>query len=123
MKMKMKMKKFIFIKPLLIVVLVALLSSNCKQDDTLYTGKLEVTFVNHPYDLRVNILSLDNNNVAIFYDLTPDANGVVTKDLNYGKYIVAPSSLSTYYGNSGFQIQVGKTTKVSYDQYNGSHVH
>lgn len=117
------MKKFIFIKPLLIVVLVALLSSNCKQDDTLYTGKLEVTFVNHPYDLRVNILSMDNNNVAIYTDLTADGNGVITKDLNFGNYIVAPSSLSTYYGTSGFQIQVGKTTKVTYDQGNVAHVH
>ena len=115
------MKKFIFIKPLLIVVLVAFLSSNCKQDDT-FTGKLEVTFVNHPSDLTVNILSLDNNNVAIYYGLTPDGNGVITKELNYGNYIVAPSSLSTYYGKSGFQIQVGKTTKVFYDQGNGSHV-
>jgi len=116
------MKKFIFLKPFLIVVLIALLSSNCKQDDSLYTGKVEVTFVNHPYDLRVNILSMDNNNVAIYTDLTADGNGVVTKDLNFGNYIVAPSSQSTYYGNSGFQIQVGKTTKVSYDQYNSSHV-
>lgn len=116
------MKNLSFLKPLLIVVIVALLVSNCKKDDTPYTGKVQVTFANHPYDLSVNLFPMDNNNFAVFDNLKPNGSGVLTQELNMGNYVIAPHSLTVYYGTSGFQVQAGKTTKITFDRNNIAHI-
>lgn len=116
------MKNLTFLKPLLIVVIVAFLVFNCKKDDTAYTGKVQVTFVNHPNDLSVNIFPVENANIAVFGNLKPNGSGVLTQELNMGDYIIAPFSLTNYYGTSGFQVQAGKTTKITFDQNNMVHI-
>lgn len=116
------MKNLNFLKPFLIVVIVAFLVSNCKKDDTAYTGTVQVTFVNHPNDLSVNIFPVENANIAVFGNLKPNGNGVLTQELNMGDYIIAPYSLTVYYGTSGFQVQAGKTTKITFDHNNMVHI-
>lgn len=116
------MKTFNFLRSVLIVIILITAGFGCEKDDSLYTGKVQITFANHPSDLRVNIFPIENMNKVIFDNLKPDGKGVLTKELNMGNYIIAPISLTVYYGNAGFQVQAGKTTKISFDGNNMVHI-
>lgn len=114
--------KFIkFIKPGLTVLLLLSLLSSCKKDDFLYTGKVKVTYTNHPTDLNVYFSPAENPQLAITNWLNPDKNGTLEYDLNIGNYILTSSS-TTFFGPVGFQIRAGKTTVINFDSSNAGNV-
>jgi hypothetical protein len=110
-----------FIKPGLTVLLLLTLLSSCKKDDFLYTGKVKVTYTNHPTDLNVYFSPAENPQLAITNWLKPDKNGTLEYDLNIGNYILTSSS-TTFFGPVGFQIRAGKTTVINFDSSNAGNV-
>ena len=88
-------------------------------------GKVEISFVNHPGDLLVDIYPAENTNVAVFFNLTTDSKGILLKNLNAGNYTIRAFSDSAYptvYDTPGFQIQVGVTTRITFDSNNVAHL-
>jgi hypothetical protein len=106
-----------FIKSCLAVLLLLTLLSSCKKDDFLYTGKVKVTYTNHPTDLKVIFSPAENPELSITYWLIPDNNGTLVYELNGGNYILTSSS-STFFGPVGFQIKAGQTTVINFDSAN-----
>lgn len=115
------MKKTRFIRLFsVIVLLLGIMMTNCKEDEISNTGTLSVSFVNHPSDITVNIYSIDNTNVPIDY-FQLDNSGKAQRDLNIGNYYVRVTS-ATYFSPIGFQIKPNNTTAILWNFKNGSQI-
>lgn len=109
------------IKPLLIIAVLVTVLTGCKKDEMSNVGKVSINIYNASADLTITIFTTDNNPIAITDNLHLDKNKHLTVTLNIGNYIIKPFS-STYYVETGFQVQPGKTTEIMYDTQNLGHV-
>lgn len=114
----MKLKKMI--NPCLIVIILLAVLSSCEKDDVL-TGRLKVTYTNHPTDIAVYISPAENSELPITDWITTENNGTFKYDLNAGNYILTSTS-SIYFPKVGFQIKAGETTEIIFDSGNEGHV-
>jgi hypothetical protein len=89
----------------------------CDKNDLSFKGNLNISFYNHPSDLKVLIYSMDNKEIPI-YEASPRENGLLTLPLNIGNYIIKPYTNSKYYQELGFQIMQNKSTSITYNEIN-----
>jgi hypothetical protein len=104
-----------FIKSCLIIVLLAVMSS-CGKEEIVLTGKLKVTYYNHPANFRMSISPADNTSVNIAENLMFENNkGTLTYELNAGNYVFRDGENILGLYMKGFQIKAGETTEISLD--------
>jgi hypothetical protein len=104
-----------FIKSCLIIVLLAVMSS-CGKEEVVLTGKLKVTYVNHPAVYYVYISPAENTLVQLTGSMTFDNKGEINYELNAGNYVLdGYGANSTGSFSKGFQIKAGETTQISLD--------
>ena len=100
-------------KPCLLIVLLVIMAS-CGKEEVVLTGKLKVTYYNHPADFTITISPTENTSVDIVNNLLIGNNGTLTYELNAGNYLMRGSSVTSYfYTSKGFQIRAGETTEIN----------
>ncbi len=103
-----------FIKSSLIILLLAVLSS-CVKEDVVLTGKLKVTYVNHPAVYYVYISPAENTLVELTGSMIFDNKGEINYELNAGNYVLyGYGENSTGSLSRGFQIKAGETTEINW---------
>lgn len=106
------MKKNNFLKSCLIIVLLAVMVS-CGKEEVVLTGKLKVTYVNHPANFSLSIRPTENTSVDIVDNLTLDLTGKLVCELNAGNYVLHAFRSGTADIDKGFQIRAGETTEAT----------
>jgi hypothetical protein len=91
--------------------------TSCSKDEFSTDGKLSVSFVNHPSDLTVLIVTIEKPEIPI-YEITPNKDGKLNLTINVGEYVLIPYSSGTFFGKTGFQIIQDKTTTITFDKGN-----
>lgn len=112
-----RMKLLSFLKKIIIILFLCCINISCDKNDLSFEGSLNISFYNHPSDLKVLIYSMDNKETPI-YEASPKENGLLTVSLNIGNYIIKPFASSKYYQELGFQIMQNKSTSITYNEIN-----
>ncbi|MHB9142461.1 MAG: hypothetical protein ACYC25_11350 [Paludibacter sp.] len=104
------MRNFRFVKFGLLMILVLSVMASCNMDEVSNTGKVSVSFYNHPNDLDVEVYSIDNTQIPICR-IQLDSKWQAVKDLNIGNYSIKINS-NTSFSVVGFQVSPNKTTTI-----------
>ena len=112
-----KTKLTSLMKRIFIILFVCCINAGCDKNELSLQGNLNMTFYNHPIDLKVTIYSLEDKDTPI-YEVTPKWDGTLDMPLNIGNYLIKPNSTEQYYSEIGLQIMHDKTTTVIYNKNN-----
>lgn len=99
-------------KYFILIVFVTFFLFSCEKDEITSTGTLVVQFDDPHRSLSVYPLE---NQIRPLFDLYSGEKKTISKRMNVGNYYCVVGDIDTDFPGVVFQIQLGKTTKISYN--------